>query len=206
MHAPLTGVGTPPAILILAIPSRRIHPSITPCQLVTICCVICRLFHETSPHLSIISWGTSPFLPYPLIHVIGTTFGSLTTSPPFRSKLTILNDIPCIWSTTEHLEYSSDQLIGRFYHTTPYCAKTWCHDPRQQRDRYSALELPRTKGITFPCQDRRTATKPVRRVQWWGRLRRVAAATLNGGRWWMRKEDGSSWSLPSFSPLFFDPQ
>jgi len=40
MHAPLNGVGTPPAILILAIPSRRIHPSIIPRQLVAICCVI----------------------------------------------------------------------------------------------------------------------------------------------------------------------
>ena len=30
MHAPLSGVGTTPVTLILAIPSRRIHPSITP--------------------------------------------------------------------------------------------------------------------------------------------------------------------------------
>ena len=41
MHAPLGGVGTTPVTLILAIPSRQIHPSITPHQLVAVCCVIC---------------------------------------------------------------------------------------------------------------------------------------------------------------------
>ncbi len=50
MHAPLSGVGTTPVTLILAIPLRRIHPSIPPHQLVAVCCVICRLFHELPPH------------------------------------------------------------------------------------------------------------------------------------------------------------
>jgi hypothetical protein len=40
MLAPLNGVGTTPAILILAIPSRQIHPIIIPRQLVAVCCVI----------------------------------------------------------------------------------------------------------------------------------------------------------------------
>ena len=80
MHAPLNGVGTPPVIDILAIPSRQIHPNIIPHQLTAVCCVICRLFHEV-PAFS---------CHYPLIHVyIGTTFGSLTTSPPPRLNPTI---------------------------------------------------------------------------------------------------------------------
>ena len=55
MHAPLNGVGMPPAI-----PSRRIHPSIIPHQLVAVCCVICRLFHELPPH----SFHTLSFVHY----------------------------------------------------------------------------------------------------------------------------------------------
>ena len=55
MHAPLNGVGMPPAI-----PSRRIHPSIIPHQLVAVCCVICRLFHEIYP----ISSTTPLFVQY----------------------------------------------------------------------------------------------------------------------------------------------
>ena len=49
MHAPLNGVNTTPVIPILAIPLRRIHPTIIPRQLVAVCCVICRLFHEVPP-------------------------------------------------------------------------------------------------------------------------------------------------------------
>ena len=49
MQLTINGVGTTPVTLILAIPSRRIHPSITPHQLVAVCCVICRLFHEVPP-------------------------------------------------------------------------------------------------------------------------------------------------------------
>jgi len=51
MHAPLNGVDTTPVILILAIPSRQIHPTITPHHLVAVCCVICRLsiIHEIYP-------------------------------------------------------------------------------------------------------------------------------------------------------------
>jgi len=46
MQLTINGLGTTPNILILAIPSRRIHPNIMPHQLVAVCCVICRLFHE----------------------------------------------------------------------------------------------------------------------------------------------------------------
>ena len=49
MHAPLNGVDATPVILILAISSRRIHPTITAHHLVAVCCVICRLFHEICP-------------------------------------------------------------------------------------------------------------------------------------------------------------
>ena len=73
MHAPLNGVGTTPAILILAIPSRRIHPTIIPRQLVAVCCVICRLFHELPPHschtLSFLHYITTDFTVRPLLHL-----------------------------------------------------------------------------------------------------------------------------------------
>ena len=41
MQLTINGVGTTTNILIIAIPSRRIHPSIIPHQLVAVCCVIC---------------------------------------------------------------------------------------------------------------------------------------------------------------------
>ena len=71
MHAPLNGVGTTPVTLILAIPSRRIHPSITPHQLVAVCCVICQLFHELPPHschtLSFVHYITTDSTVRPLL-------------------------------------------------------------------------------------------------------------------------------------------
>jgi len=86
MHAPLNGVDTTPVILILAIPLRRIHPTITPHHLVTICCVICRLFHEIYP-----IHANTPKFTYILIRHI--TYNSSTASPPFRSKLMVPDDI-----------------------------------------------------------------------------------------------------------------
>ena len=122
MHAPLNGVGTTPVTLILAIPSRRIHPSIIPRQLEAVCCVICRL--------SIISWITSPFLPYPLTLICALyyhRFYSSTTSPPLRSLTPIPNHILSIWGSTEPLEHSSGRLKGYFQYPTSYSAKTQCH-------------------------------------------------------------------------------
>ena len=49
MHAPLNGVGMTPVINILAIPSRRIHSTITPHHLVAICCVIDDYFMKYLP-------------------------------------------------------------------------------------------------------------------------------------------------------------
>ena len=73
MHAPLNGVGTTPVTLILAIPSRRIHPSIIPRQLVAVCCVICQLYHEVPPischTLSFVHYVTTDFTVRPLLRL-----------------------------------------------------------------------------------------------------------------------------------------
>ena len=100
------------------IPSRRIHPNIILHQLVTVCCVICRLFHEV-PAFS---------CHHPLIHVynISTAFHCSTASPPLHSIPKIPNDILCIWGTPEpQLMVYSQYLLSY-----SYSAKTRCHDSR----------------------------------------------------------------------------
>ena len=84
MQLTINEVGTTPVINILAIPSHLTHPNIIPHQFFAVCCVICPLFHEISPHSC----------HYPLIHVyISTAFDSSTASLPLRSKLTVPDDI-----------------------------------------------------------------------------------------------------------------
>ena len=135
MQLTINRVGTTPVILILAIPSCWSHPSITPHRLVAVCCVICWLFHEVPP-LS---------CHYPQIHVyIGTTFGSLTASPPLRSFPTISDDIQCIVGSTEPLKHSSGWLKGYFQFPTSYSAKTWCHDSKATATQPPSREPPTT--------------------------------------------------------------
>ena len=50
MQLTINEVGTTPVINILAIPSHPTHPNIIPHQFFAVCCVICPLFHEISPH------------------------------------------------------------------------------------------------------------------------------------------------------------
>ena len=73
MHAQLNGVNTTPVIPILAIPSRRIHTNIIPHQLVAVCCVICRLFHEVPPischPLSFVHYITTDSTVWPLLRL-----------------------------------------------------------------------------------------------------------------------------------------
>jgi hypothetical protein len=117
---------------------RRIHPSITPHQLVAVCCVICRLFHEVPPHSC----------HYPLIHVyIGTTFGSLTASPPLRSIPTISDDFRR-YPMHMRLNGASKTLIQLIEGVLPISHLIQCKNtvPRQQNDRYSAPEPPRPRA------------------------------------------------------------
>jgi hypothetical protein len=90
MHDPLNGVGTPPAILILAIPSCQIHPSIIPHQLVAVCCVICRLFHEVpsiSCHtLSFVQYITTDFTVRPLLRLYACSRRFLTISDAYEAQ------------------------------------------------------------------------------------------------------------------------
>ena len=77
------------------------NPSSRQFQLVTVCCVICRLFQETSPFSC----------HYPLIHALYYyRFDSSAASPPLRSILTIPDDIRCILGST--LKHSSRYLRG----------------------------------------------------------------------------------------------
>ena len=79
------------------------------------------------------------------------------------------------WDTMEPLKHSSDQLIGRFYHTTPYSAKTGATTAKRR------LLSPRAAHI------RRAATKPVCWVCRRGRFPLWMAAVKRR----MREEDGS---------------
>ena len=156
MHPTINGVGTTPIINILAIPSRRIHPSITPrqYQLVTICCVIYRLFHETSPFSC----------HYPHIHALYYyRFDSSATSPPLRSILTIPFNIRCILGSTEPLN------------THPVNLRGISIIPPHTVQKHSATTEKRPLLSPGAAHDCRGCV--LRR----GRLRRGAAAALNGG-------------------------
>ena len=140
MHAPLNGVGTTPVTLILAIPSRRIHPSIPPSISSRLLC-----------HLSIISWSTSHFLPYPQIRALYyPRFYSSTTSPPFRSILTIPDNIRCIWGSTEPLKHSSGWLKGYFQYSTSYSAKTHVGDSKATATQPPSRPRPPRRHQTSP--------------------------------------------------------
>ena len=129
MHAPLSGVGTTPVTLILAIPLRRIHPSIPPHQLVAICCVICRLFHELPP----IPSHSCIILPQIL------QFDHFSASP-------LDSDDSRQYPMHMRLDGASKTLIRLIEGVFPIFDLIQCKNTcrRQQSDRYSAPEPPTT--------------------------------------------------------------
>ena len=98
MHAPLSGVGTTPVTLILAIPLRRIHPSIIPHQLVAVCCVICRLFHEIYPISSttplFVQYITTNFTVRPLLRLSARFRRFPTISDAYEAQRSLQNTPP----------------------------------------------------------------------------------------------------------------
>jgi len=171
----INGVGTTPVTLILAIPSRRIHPSITPHRLVAVCCVICWLFHEVYPiHAK---------CQYPQIHVYWyhiLQFDRFSASP-------LNSDEFRPYPMHMRLNGASKTLIRLIEGVLPIShliqGKNTCR--RQQSDCYSAPEPP-TTAAPPPNESAESADE----VDCSAAQRPLWMAAVHGK---MREEDSSPW-------------
>ena len=131
MQLTINEVGTTPVINILAIPSHPTHPNIIPHQFFAVCCVICPLFHEISPH----SLDSSRTARYSFTIV---TYSTSQTASSSRSR--------CRRKTRRVIPYITKRPM------TPTCAQSV--QQLASCDRFVTIRTPTTirRSLVYPYE------------------------------------------------------